>query len=78
MVGATGFEPATFCSPGAPLFNLEGKVIGMNTAIFTPTLGNVGIAFAAWPLICRMRPWILGTQQSIQTAALNCKTQTKS
>jgi len=31
---------------GGPTFNLEGKVIGMNAAIFTPILGNVGIAFA--------------------------------
>ena len=33
-------------SSGGPTFNLEGKVIGMNAAIFTPSLGNVGIAFA--------------------------------
>ncbi|HWM30736.1 MAG TPA: Do family serine endopeptidase [Methyloceanibacter sp.] len=31
---------------GGPSFDLEGKVIGMNTAIFSPSGGNVGIAFA--------------------------------
>jgi serine protease Do len=31
---------------GGPAFNLEGEVVGVNTAIFSPTGGNVGIAFA--------------------------------
>ncbi len=31
---------------GGPAFNLEGKVIGVNTAIVSPTGSNVGIAFA--------------------------------
>ena len=31
---------------GGPLFNLEGEVIGINTAIFTQRGGNVGIGFA--------------------------------
>jgi len=31
---------------GGPAFNLEGDVVGVNTAIFSPTGGNVGIAFA--------------------------------
>jgi serine protease Do len=31
---------------GGPSFNLEGKVIGINTAIFSPSGGNVGIGFA--------------------------------
>ncbi|MGA8259479.1 MAG: DegQ family serine endoprotease [Arenicellales bacterium] len=31
---------------GGPLFNLKGKVIGVNTAIFSPNGGNVGIGFA--------------------------------
>lgn len=31
---------------GGPTFNLTGEVIGINTAIFSPSGGNVGIAFA--------------------------------
>jgi serine protease Do len=31
---------------GGPTFNLHGEVIGVNTAIFSPSGGNVGIAFA--------------------------------
>ncbi|MBC8130562.1 MAG: Do family serine endopeptidase [Rhizobiaceae bacterium] len=31
---------------GGPAFDLSGKVIGVNTAIFSPSGGNVGIAFA--------------------------------
>jgi len=31
---------------GGPSFTLEGKVLGVNTAIFSPSGGNVGIGFA--------------------------------
>ncbi len=31
---------------GGPAFNLKGEVVGVNTAIFSPTGGNVGIGFA--------------------------------
>ncbi|MGI9387610.1 MAG: DegQ family serine endoprotease [Methyloligellaceae bacterium] len=31
---------------GGPLFDMEGKVIGVNTAIISPTGGSIGIGFA--------------------------------
>ena len=33
-------------SSGGPLFDAEGRVIGINTAIYSPSGGNVGIGFA--------------------------------
>jgi serine protease Do len=45
---------------GGPMFDLQGNVIGINTAIFSPTGGNVGIGFAvpasqAQPVIEQLR-----------------------
>lgn len=31
---------------GGPLFNIRGEVVGVNSAIFSPTGGNIGIGFA--------------------------------
>jgi serine protease Do len=31
---------------GGPMFNMNGQVIGISTAIFSPTGGNIGIGFA--------------------------------
>lgn len=31
---------------GGPLFNINGEVVGINTAIFSPSGGNIGIGFA--------------------------------
>ena len=31
---------------GGPLFNLKGEMVGVNTAIFSRTGGNIGIGFA--------------------------------
>jgi serine protease Do len=45
---------------GGPLFDLDGNVIGVNTAIFSPTGGNVGLGFSipaelARPVIEQLR-----------------------
>jgi len=45
---------------GGPMFDLQGNVVGINTAIFSPTGGNVGIGFAipaeeAKPIIDQLR-----------------------
>lgn len=37
--------PVNRGNSGGPTFNTQGKVIGVNTAIFSPSGGNVGIAF---------------------------------
>ncbi len=45
---------------GGPMFNMDGRVIGVNTAIFSPTGGSIGIGFAipaslARPVIDQLR-----------------------
>ena len=34
------------CNSGGPLFNLNGEVVGVNTAIISPSGGSIGIGFA--------------------------------
>ena len=38
--------PVNRGNSGGPTFDIEGNVIGVNTAIYSPSGGNVGIAFA--------------------------------
>jgi serine protease Do len=45
---------------GGPLFNTDGKVIGINTAIFSPTGGSIGLGFSipsslAQPVVVSLR-----------------------
>ncbi len=45
---------------GGPMFNAQGKVVGINTAIYSPSGGNIGIGFAvpsslAMPVIKQLR-----------------------
>lgn len=38
---------------GGPMFNLKGEVVGINTAIFSPSGGSIGIGFAVPSAIAR-------------------------
>jgi serine protease Do len=45
---------------GGPLFDMDGKVIGINTAIFSPTGGSIGLGFAipaslAQPVVAQLK-----------------------
>src|SRR5579871_1219375 len=47
---------------GGPMFDMDGKVIGINTAIFSPSGGSIGIGFAlpsslAKPVIAQLRQY---------------------
>jgi serine protease Do len=52
-IGASAYDdfiqidaPVNKGNSGGPTFDVEGNVIGVNTAIFSPSGGSVGIAFA--------------------------------
>ncbi len=61
---------------GGPTFNLNGEVIGINTAIFSPSGGNVGIGFAipsnlALPVITSLK-----TEGKVKRGWLGVRIQT--
>jgi serine protease Do len=51
---------------GGPLFNAQGEVIGVNTAIFSPSGGNIGIGFAVPSQVAQAT-----SQQLIQTGRID-------
>jgi len=58
---------------GGPTFNLKGEVIGVNTAIFSPSGGNVGIAFAVPATTAREVIEQLKTKGSVQRGWLGVR-----
>ena len=61
---------------GGPLFNAAGEMIGVNTAIFSPSGGSVGIAFA---VPSKMMAWVVDNLKrygKVKRAQLGLKIQT--
>lgn len=61
---------------GGPTFNLDGDVIGVNTAIYSPSGGNVGIAFAVPAKTVSEVVTQLRTKGSVSRGWLGVKIQT--
>ncbi len=60
---------------GGPLFNLQGEVIGVNTAIISPTGGSIGIGFAVPTFIVKDIVEQLQTNGSVKRAWLGVQIQ---
>ena len=93
QIGASQYDdflqidaPVNKGNSGGPTFNPQGEVVGINTAIFSPSGGSVGIAFAipaseAGPIIADLqqhgavvRGWLgIGIQNINQTMADSMK-----
>jgi serine protease Do len=61
---------------GGPLFNMQGEVIGMNTAIFAPmTSGSIGLGFAIPSNDLKLVADALGGGGGMQTGTLDFRIQ---
>jgi serine protease Do len=61
---------------GGPMFNMKGEVIGINTAIFSPSGGSVGIGFAVPSSMAQSVFTQLKTRGHIDRGWLGVKIQT--
>jgi len=61
---------------GGPLFDTEGKVVGVNTAIFSPSGGSVGIGFAIPSNIAKQVIAQIEDHGSVERGWLGVKIQT--
>ncbi len=63
---------------GGPLFNADGEVVGVNTAIFSPSGGNIGIGFAVPSDLARSVIDDLSREGRVQRGYLGVQVQTVS
>lgn len=61
---------------GGPMFNTDGEVIGINTAIFSPSGGNIGIGFAIPSVLAKPIIDQLKKNGKVRRAWLGVKIQT--
>ncbi|WP_029008526.1 DegQ family serine endoprotease [Azospirillum halopraeferens] len=61
---------------GGPLFNTDGEVVGINTAIFSPTGGSVGIGFAVPSSVARPIVEQLRSNGQVRRGWLGVRVQT--
>lgn len=61
---------------GGPLFNADGEMIGVNTAIFSPSGGSVGIAFAVPSKMVKTVAEALIKEGVVRRGRLGLKVQT--
>lgn len=63
---------------GGPMFNMAGEVVGINTAIYSPTGGSIGIGFAVPSMLAQPVIDKLKAGQKIERGWLGVKIQTVS